>query len=51
MKKVGFILLGIGCGMLLYYVVSIVLTPRSIQSPIEESVINTTIREGQPLQK
>lgn len=51
MKKVGFILLGIGCGMLLYYVISITLAPKVIQSPVEEPVINTTIKEGQPLQK
>lgn len=51
MKKVGFILLGIGCGMLLYYVVSLILTPPTIQSPVEEPLINTTVKEGERVQK
>lgn len=51
MKKVGFILLGIGCGMLLYYLISVFFAPRTIQSPVEEPVVNTTIKEGQTLQK
>jgi len=49
MKKIGFIILGLGCGMLLFYFVSSLLSPRTIQSPVEEPVVNKTIQEGKLL--
>lgn len=51
MRKVGFILLGIGCGMLLYFFSTFFFPTHRIQSPVEEPPQNTVIQQGTNLKK
>jgi hypothetical protein len=46
MKKVGFVFLGVGCGILLYLLYSFFFTPKIILSPIEQPTVDTVVRQG-----
>jgi len=46
MKKVGFVLLGVGCGILLYLLYSYFFADRQVISPVDQPVINNVIRQG-----
>ena len=46
MKKVGFILLGVGCGILFYLLYAFFFSQKQVVSPIEQPAVNNVVRQG-----